>query len=136
MGETQTVFMLRDVSRKDMLAALREGRIYAVTGPAKDPKPVLKHFQIWDEKDQLWAEMGATANVSGPTRIKIELEVPPGAAARDLRLIREGQVVHEIELAGPFNDIIEIDYQREKGMTYYRLDLDSRLVANPIFCRF
>lgn len=136
MGETQTVFMLRDLSRKDMLVALRKGLVYAVTGPPNIPKPVLERFQIWDEKEQRWAEMGETATVSGPTRIKIELVVPPGATARDLRLIREGKVVWDMEVTGSFNEIIELDYQREEGMTYYRLDLDSRLIANPVFCRF
>ncbi|OGQ99996.1 MAG: hypothetical protein A2505_05635 [Deltaproteobacteria bacterium RIFOXYD12_FULL_55_16] len=136
MGETQTVFMLRDFNRNDMLAALRKGRIYAVTGPPNIPRPVLKQFQIWDEKEQRWAEMGETATVRAPTKIKIELVVPPGATARDLRLIREGKVVWNMEVAGSFSEIIELDYQREAGMTYYRLDLDSRLVANPVFCRF
>lgn len=136
MGETQTVFMLRELSRKDMLAALREGRIYATIGPAKVPRPVLEKFQIWDEEKQRWAEMGETAIVRGPTKIKIKLLVPPGASARNLRLIREGQVVWSIDMKDSFNDIIELDYQQDKSMTYYRLDLDSQLIANPVFCRF
>ena len=136
MGETQTVFMLRELSRKDMLAALREGRIYAVTGSAKVPKPVLEKFQIWDEAGQRWAEMGETATVRRPTRIKIELIVPPEAPALELRLIREGAIVWNTEITGSFNEIIELDYQQTQGMTYYRLDLDSQLIANPVFCRF
>ncbi|OGR02052.1 MAG: hypothetical protein A2520_03150 [Deltaproteobacteria bacterium RIFOXYD12_FULL_53_23] len=136
IGETQTVFMLRALNRQDMLAALREGRIYAVTGSAKVPKPVLEKFQIWDAEKQHWAEMGETATVRGLTKIKIELVVPPGAEVRNLRLIREGQVVWNMEVTGSFTEIIELDYQREKGMTYYRLDLDSQLIANPVFCRF
>ena len=136
MGETQTVFMLRELSRKDMLAALREGRIYAVTGSAKVPKPVLEKFQIWDEAGQRWAEMGETATVSRSAKIKIALIIPPGAAARNLRLIREGQIVWDMQITGSFSEIIELDYQQAKGMTYYRLDLDSQLIANPVFCRF
>jgi hypothetical protein len=136
MGETQTVFMLRALSRKDILAALREGRVYAVTGSPKVPKPVLEKFQIWDEAKQRWAEMGETATVSGSTKIKIALIIPPGAAARNLRLIREGQIVWDMQITGSFSEIIELDYQQAKGMTYYRLDLDSQLIANPVFCRF
>ena len=118
------------------MAALREGRVYAVTGSPKVPKPVLEKFQIWDEAKQRWAEMGETATVSRSAKIKIALIIPPGAAARNLRLIREGQIVWDMQITGSFSEIIELDYQQAKGMTYYRLDLDSQLIANPVFCRF
>ncbi|MBI5326772.1 MAG: hypothetical protein HZB80_00510 [Deltaproteobacteria bacterium] len=137
MGETQTVFMVRDNTKEDILSSLRTGRVYAVIGNSKFTKPVLEQFQIWDELKQKWVEMGETAAVKGTTRIRIKLTIPPDTGGSHvLKVISEGEVVKSFNINGSLEETIEADYQKKDGMTYYRLDLDSRLISNPIFCDF
>ena len=135
MGETQTVFLVRENSREEILAALRAGRMYAVIGPAQQPRPRLERFRVWDEREQRWVEMGESATVGKTTRIWITITVPPGAGGDGhLQVIREGKVVKSMMIENQYDEIIELDFQRDGGTTYYRLDLDGRLASNPIFC--
>ena len=137
MGETQTVFMVRDNTKAEILSALRSGKMYAVMGNPREQKPVLEHFQIWDELKQRWVEMGETAAVKGVTRMRIKITVPPGAGdSHVLKVIREGDVIKSINIKGSFEETIETDYQKQDGMTYYRLAFNGTLISNPIFCDF
>lgn len=135
MGETQTVFMLKSVTREDAISALREGRVYAVTGSAQVAKPVLRHFQIWDDSAGHWVDMGGQANCNGSVKLRVNLELPPGVSAREIKIIREGQVVRVIPLSGSLDEVFEFPAIQAGGASYYRLDIDSSLVSNPIFCR-
>jgi hypothetical protein len=136
MGETQTVFMVKKLDKKEVLAALREGRVYAVTGSSKSPKPTLNHFQIWDDKAQAWAEMGQTASIAKNTKIRISLSPVSQSQPGELKIIREGAVVKVVTVAAPYEAVLEFDYRKPGGKTYYRLDYNASLVSNPIFCDF
>ncbi len=136
MGETQTVFMVKKLDKQEVLDALKTGRIYAVTGSPKAPKPVLHCFQIWDDKTQAWAEMGQTAAVAKNTRIRLSLTPADPKQNGNLKIIREGAVVEMIEITGPVEKILEFEYRKPSGKTYYRLDYNGILISNPIFCNF
>lgn len=133
MGDTQTVFLVDKNNKAEILAAMRNGRMYAVSG---EQKPVLVAFQVWDNKNNNWAEMGGTATVRGKTRIKIGVSLPDGYnGTRKLKMIREGIVIKEFDM-GKHLDMEWVDeYFKAGAMTYYRLDIDGRLISNPIFVK-
>lgn len=137
MGETQTVFLLKKLTKEDVLAALRDGRVYSVIGSSQTPKPVLEHFQIFDDSSQKWVEMGQTVNVKEVTKMRIKLSLPAGQnQTGELKIIREGAVVKAVNVTSSYEDIIEFDYRKPSGKTYYRVDYNGTLISNPIFCSF
>ena len=137
MGETQTVFLLKKLTKEDVLAALKEGRVYSVIGNAKTPKPALERFQIWDDSLQKWVEVGQTANVKKNTKMRIKLSLPAGQnQTGELKIIREGEVVKAVNVASSYEGIVEFDYRKPNGKTYYRVDYNGTLISNPIFCSF
>ncbi len=135
MGETQTVFFVNRNSKPEILDAMRKGRMYAVSG---DPKPVLDGFQIWDDVNKSWVEMGGMATVDDDARLKIKVSLPGKTNGNlKLRLIREGVVIKEISLDKDLDIELTDKYLKTMGRpgakTYYRLDIDGRLISNPIF---
>lgn len=131
MGDTQTVFLVKDKTKKEILDALRNGRVYAVMG---EPKPVLEAFQVWDEVGERWVEMGETASVGGRTRIRIKVVLSDGRTMT-LRLVRGGEVIKTIRFDGILDEEWEDNLPIQTRKAYYRVDIDSRLVTNPIFVR-
>ncbi|MBI5286782.1 MAG: hypothetical protein HY878_04225 [Deltaproteobacteria bacterium] len=130
MGETQTVFFIKERTKTEVLKALKEGRVYASSGLPH--KPVLKRFEIWDEKEKVWKGMGDTASVGEEVKVRVEVELH-GRQELRLRLIRGGKVITSWPLKGVFTT--EWVEPMEKGRTYYRIDIDSLLITNPIFVK-
>ena len=133
MGETLTVFLVHTNNKTEIFNAMRQGRMYAVFGTLK---PLLDLFQIWDDQENHWVEMGDTATVKNGIRIKIKVSLPDKAKGEmKLKLIREGMVIKEIDL-GKGLDVEHVDdYFKPGRKTYYRIDIDSRLISNPIFVK-
>lgn len=131
MGETQTVFLVNGNNKTEILKAMRKGSMYAVHG---DTKPVLEAFQIWDDEHGVWTEMGGNATVSNAIRLKIKLRLSEEDKRNTrLRLIREGIVIKEFTLDSSLDIELTDDYLRSGERTYYRIDIDNRLISNPIF---
>ena len=133
MGETQTIFIVNENNKAEILNAMRKGRMYAVHG---ELKPVLDAFQIWDDEDGIWTEMGSTAIAVQRIRLKIKAYLPEKykRAAR-LRLIREGVVIKEISMDSAVDMEMNDQFFEPGGMTYYRIDIEGRLISNPIFVK-
>jgi hypothetical protein len=133
MGNTQTVFIVNENNRTGILRAMREGRMYAVHG---DLKPVLEAFQIWDDEGGNWVEMGGLATVGKRIKVKIKAHLPEkDKRTATLRLIREGVVIKEISLKSSIDMEMSDEYFKPGGKTYYRVDINDRLVSNPIFVK-
>lgn len=133
MGETQTVFLVNKNSKADILDAMREGRMYAVYG---ESKPIVEAFQIWDNKRGIWTEMGGIATVDAKVRLKLKVRLPEGEKKNTvLRLIREGVVIKEIYMDDTLDIELTDEYFKAGAKTYYRIDIDSRLISNPIFVK-
>jgi hypothetical protein len=133
MGNTQTVFIVNENNRAGILKAMREGRMYAVHG---DLKPVLEAFQIWDDEGGKWVEMGGLATVGKRIKVKIKAHLPEkDKRTATLRLIREGVVIKEISLKSSIDMKVNDEYFKPGGRTYYRVDINDRLVSNPIFVK-
>lgn len=129
MGDTQTIFFVKEKTKDGVLEALRKGRVYAVMG---EPKPLLEAFQVWDEMGKRWVEMGETASVKEKARIRIKV-VLPEAKTMTLRLVRGGEVIKTVRFDGILDDEWEDDLPIQTRKAYYRVDIDSRLITNPIF---
>ncbi|MBI5232738.1 MAG: hypothetical protein HY880_00110, partial [Deltaproteobacteria bacterium] len=131
MGETQTVFLADKNSKADILDAMRKGRMYAVSG---EPKPVLEEFRVWDVKNNTWVEMGGTAAAEGSVRLKIHVRLPEAKKkGMKLKLIREGTVIKEIDFDMELETELTDACPEKGGKTYYRIDIDGKLISNPIF---
>jgi hypothetical protein len=131
MGNTQTVFIVKKNSRTEILNAMREGRMYAVNG---ELKPVLEAFQIWDDEHGVWTDMGSTATAATGIRLKIKAYLPEkDMRTATLRVIREGVVIKEISLNSAIDMELNDEFFKPGGRTYYRIDIDGRLISNPIF---
>ena len=132
MGETQTVFFLEERSEEGVLKALREGRVYAVTGLPN--KPRLEHFEVWDGVEGRWKMMGDTAVVRKRVRIRLALNYQ-GRKGLTVRLIREGRVVRTWPLRGT----LRVEWEEPAPQrTYYRIDVIEKeplLISNPIFVK-
>lgn len=133
MGNTQTIFIVNENNKTGILKAMREGRMYAVNG---ELKPVLEAFQIWDDKRGLWTEMGSTATAVKRIKLKIKAYLPEkDTRTAILRLIREGVVIKEISLNSAIDMELNDAFFQPGGRTYYRTDIDGRLISNPIFVK-
>lgn len=133
MGDTLTVFLVNANNKTEILNAMRDGRMYAVFG---NPKPVLDLFQIWDDKENHWVEMGDTATVKNRIRLKIKVRLSDKKRGEmKLRLVREGMTIKEMDLGEGLNVEHMDEYFKPGGKTYYRIDIDGRLISNPIFVK-
>ncbi|MDP3143120.1 MAG: hypothetical protein Q8N14_04170, partial [Candidatus Omnitrophota bacterium] len=133
----QTVLLLPSISRENVMAALREGKMYAKQNRKKNDLSLVR-FIITDEEVSKVGFMGDDIRIRGKPRIEIRLTngTFPGEEI-DLRLIREGKIVQEMKAAGPELSWNFTDENCPKGRkTFYRLELESgfcKVLSNPIF---
>jgi len=137
---SQTVFLVRERSREEILQSLREGRIYGVCGPLADNLSLTEYALSSDE--------GATADTGetleskhGKLTFRAVLACKESKLGNtiDVELIRDGEVIGKYKGKG----LVKITHTEELAadgrIHYYRLDArapkQSRLISNPIFVR-
>ena len=137
---SQTVFLVRERSREEILQSLREGRIYGVCGPLADNLSLTNY--------SLSSDGGATAGTgetleseTGKLTFKAVLACKDSKLGNTLNveLIRDGEAIGKYKEKG----LVKITHTEKiaaDGRThYYRLDArapkQSRLLTNPIFVR-
>ena len=136
---SQTVFLVKERSREEILQSLKEGRIYALAGP------LAEHLTLTDftlSSGGQTARTGETLNAeSGVLNLAAALECKSNPRGTSLKadLIRDGQIVRTFKGNGRL-DIVYADSAAADGYThYYRLDVrapkQTRLLSNPIFVR-
>jgi hypothetical protein len=80
--------------------------------------------------------MGGLATVGKRIKVKIKAHLPEkDKRTATLRLIREGVVIKEISLKSSIDMEMSDEYFKPGGKTYYRVDINDRLVSNPIFVK-
>lgn len=148
MGETETVFFLKDFNEKEVLEALGKGRVYAVRG--KD-KPILEKFSLRSFQGE--AIMGEELTSKEGVEVLINLKFPKSLKKEEkIFLIRNGKVIETFStkndsLINDFRDKFLIKYKdiyfRPGEKIYYRVVVGEGaihelplLVTNPIFVRF
>ncbi len=135
LGNFQTVFLLKEKSKKAVLQAMQNGKMYAYRGAY--PRSVrLEEFSVSDPTGEKKGFSGDDIVVQGWPRIRVELSV---SEATDqpvrVRLIRSGEVIERFDAKLPMT----VDYEDLSApigeKLYYRIDMQGCgiLVSNPIF---
>jgi hypothetical protein len=140
LGDFQTVLLLPEKSARYVLAALKNGKMYACRG--KFPQlPRLDEFSVSvSERDQAPQMIsGDELVLTRNPRIRIALSSATGRHDTvQVRLIRSGTLIQTFTGALPF----AIDYRDTVEMPgekiYYRMDMTGygAIVSNPIFVEF
>lgn len=135
LGNFQTIFLLREKSKKAVLQAMQDGKMYAYRGAY--PRSVrLEEFSVSDPAGEKKGFSGDDIVVRGRPRVRIELSVsePTDQPVR-VRLIRSGQVIETFDGRLP----LKVDHEDHSAPIgekhYYRVDMQGCgiLVSNPIF---
>jgi hypothetical protein len=132
----QTIFLVHDKRRKDVLQALERGRIYAVY-KSKFSRLKLDQFRIKDKRTGSAVIMGEKINVKGTPIIEGRLSALDGSRQEvAISIIRGGKPAWTFEGQTPL-DFHLVDQDEWSGKTFYRLDVKAKtgghLLSNPIF---
>lgn len=149
MARLVTVFMLKEKSYKAAVDALKTGKTYTVLKAADLPPLMLDDFCIYNTVQPNIAYSGDELVTSSTPAIRIKISFKNSANApkrpskikATLKVIRQGQVIKEVNQALPITLNFKDDYKPKPGeRIYYRLEVvdekNGRLVSNPIFIRF
>lgn len=139
LGEALTTFLVPERSRKAILEALREGRMYALT-PLRDHHLVLEDFSISLEGVDHWVPMGGELEANGRAAILIRLRVSASNGREmpfTLRLIRSGKVLNVLQGKTPFEQVLTVEPPEAGSREFFRIAITKphRLLSNPIFVR-
>lgn len=139
LGEALTTFLAPERSRKAILEALREGRMYALS-PLRDHHLVLEDFSISLEGVNHWVPMGGELEASGPRPLRISLKISASNGREmpfTLRLIRSGKVLNILQGKTPFEQLLTVEPPEAGGREFFRIAITKphRLLSNPIFVR-
>lgn len=131
-----TVLSVRQRSRAGLFEAMRQGRMYAVSGSSQ--RLQLEDFRVESAGGSVRA--GETLVGAGSVSVAARLSSVDGADPQvRVQLVQAGKVVKEVRGTTP----LEVRYAEQAegarvGKTYFRLvaqSAHSRLVSNPIFVR-
>lgn len=137
----QTVFLLQNKSYREVINAMKSGKIYAVSKSGRQESPLLslERFTIQDSANpNTTAYSGDEIICNGKPLIKIRLthnRTSPSAKVT-LKLVREGKLIKEYNESLPAEITFE-DNPIQSVKTYYRVDVTDefggKIVSNPIF---
>ncbi len=132
----QTIFLVKNKRRQDVLQALERGRIYAVR-KSKDSRLSLDQFQVKDKSSGNAAIMGEEINVKGSPIVEGRISaLDKSRQDVTVSIVRDGKQAWTFEGQTPL-DFHLVDQDGWNGKTFYRLDVKSKtggyLLSNPIF---
>ncbi|ODS34148.1 MAG: PHP domain protein [Candidatus Scalindua rubra] len=146
IDETQTVFLLKEKKKEEILNVLRTGKMYAAMGSAN--ALTLNSFVVEDFNSGKLAFMGDEITITGKPRIRIVVTADYSHKYSDYKgrmfyidLIRNGKVIKTFEADGAIDITYDDDYNKPGEKVYYRLAIDTSylfkgIVSNPIFVQF
>ena len=133
----QTVFLVRQKSIDDVLAALYHGRCYAVL--KKDGARLsLDRFETRNDKTGAAAIMGETLATTDSPVVDVRLSATDGGKYPvRVTLILQGETVHVFTGNTPFQFQYKPTSREMSGHSYCRLEAEAprlgQLISNPIF---
>ena len=142
LGNYPTFFLVKSKTKKDILDALKKGRMYACRGDADSPRLILEDFSISDSKSSQKVVMGEEIFSKGYPSINIRISTTDSEEGNSVtvRLIRSGILLETFSAETPLSINFEDDFFESGKKIYYRLDaIDKKgrkLVSNPIFVQF
>jgi len=142
LGRYPTIFLVKDRTKKEILNAMRKGRMYAYCGNVELPRLVLENFSIYDSADSAKVTMGEEIYLKDYPRINIRISTAEEEKGNTLtvRLIRYGKLLETFTGEIPLTINFQDEFFEPGKRLYYRLDVidkkERRLVSNPIFVKF
>ncbi|RPH52846.1 MAG: hypothetical protein EHM85_01135 [Desulfobacteraceae bacterium] len=138
LGNFPTVFLLREKSRKGVLEALKNGKMYAYRGSY--PQSVrLDEFSVASPDGANKGVSGDEIMLKESPRIRISLSAAETSENKiKVRLIRSGELIRTFEGTLPMQiEYDDISFNPGKKI-YYRIDMSGYglLVSNPVFVKF
>tara|TARA_B100000686_G_scaffold316009_1_gene363431 strand:- start:579 stop:2840 length:2262 start_codon:yes stop_codon:yes gene_type:complete len=139
-GGVRTILLVRKKSRKDVMEALRAGRMYPVKQSGAQ-RLSLDDFSLSDKTSGQSATHGESLSTAASPELKINLRSTGGLESTViLSIVRNGKLIRREEASLPY----ELNWQDEeverKGQAYYRIMAETGpedyLVSNPIFVNF
>jgi hypothetical protein len=135
LGNFPTVFLVHSKTKREILKALKNGKMYACRGNYPHIAK-LDEFSVYSSNGDLIGISGDDVVLEGNPRIKVSLSAPePTQDPVTVRLIRSGEVIERLEGQLPIEIDFEDAYCKPGEKIYYRVDLHGygKLVSNPIF---
>jgi hypothetical protein len=142
LGNFPTFFLVKSKTKKDILDALKKGRMYACRGDVNSPRLILENFSVSDSKTSQKGIMGEEIFSEDYPRINARISTtdPEEENSVIVRLIRSGNLLKTFSAETPLSINFIDDFIEPGKKIYYRLDaIDKKgrkLVANPIFVQF
>jgi len=136
IDSVQTIFLLKELSRRAVLNALKKGKMYAKLD-YKENSLNLEDFSIQDGDSKNSGFMGDEVNCSAAPFINVKGNFP-GPAKIKVDLIRNGKIIQSFEIdKSPFKIEFQDEFIEANKKIYYRLYIESssgaKIITNPIF---
>jgi len=135
LGNFPTVFFVHKKTKKAILEALKNGKMYACRGNYPHFAKLDK-FSVCSSKGEIMGISGDEVVLRGNPRIKISLSAAELTKNRvKVRLIRSGELIEQFEGQLPMEVDFQDTYCKPGEKIYYRMDMRGygTLVSNPIF---
>jgi hypothetical protein len=134
MNMVQTILLLPDFKKEEVLEAFKKGRMYAVFRRG-DFHLVLDDFSLSSEEERVF--QGEELRCAGKPRVNIEVSSSDSEGHNlEIKLIRNGEILKVFKDKTPFKIEFEDDSYIPGEKIYYRLDVrtpGSIIISNPIF---
>jgi hypothetical protein len=138
LGNFPTIFLVREKSRKGVMEALRNGKMYAYRGGYLQFVR-LDEFSVYSLDGKNEGISGDEIVLKNNPRVKISISAAEVSERKvKVRLIRSGELIETFEGTLPMQIDYEDNYYEPGRKIYYRLDMQGqgKIVSNPIFVAF
>ena len=138
LGNFPTVFLVQEKSRKGVLEALKNGKMYAYRGRYLQFVR-LDEFSVCSSDGKNEGISGDEIVLKNNPRVKISISAAEASERKvTVRLIRSGTVIQTFHGKLPIEIYYEDKYFVPGKKIYYRLDMqgEGKIVSNPIFVAF
>jgi len=135
LGNFPTVFFVHKKTKREILEALKNGKMYACRGNFPHFAR-LDEFSVCSTKGETKGISGDEVVLEGSPRIRISLSaVEPAKNRVTVRLIRSGELMRTFQGGLPMEIDFEDTYFKPGEKFYYRMDMHGygTVVSNPIF---
>lgn len=141
LGNFPTIFLVKNKTKKDILNALKKGRMYAYRGDVESPRLILDDFSVYDSETSKTGFMGEEIFSKGYLRINISLSTADSEKGNSItvRLIRDGRLLKTFSGETPLKINFEDEIIKPRKKIYYRTDARDKkgrkIISNPIFVK-
>jgi len=139
LGTYPTVFLVKEKTKREILDALKRGRMYACRR-SLDSIISLDEFSVEDSATGTKGTMGEEVFCKDNPLVKLKISAQDGKKYDvGVRIVRSGQLMYSMEGTTPFEATIEDNSLAPGKKIYYRMDMrggGAMAVSNPIFVKF